>query len=80
MNNLFRIRFVALTVAASLAMLLPACAGSAPPSSTATANSAPLAVGDPAPAFTLPAALGGEASLSDFDGKDVLLYFSMTSG
>ena len=80
MSRFFHIRFVTIIVAPSLAMLLPACAGSAPPSPTATANSAPLAVGDTAPAFTLPDALGGEASLSDFEGKNVLLYFSMTSG
>jgi hypothetical protein len=41
----------------------------------------PLAAGDRAPAFTLPAATGGEASLAAFVGKQpVLLYFSMAYG
>jgi peroxiredoxin Q/BCP len=30
---------------------------------------------DPAPAFTLPADDGSEVSLSDFKGKNVVLYF-----
>jgi peroxiredoxin len=80
MNRFFRIRFVTVSLVTGVAILLQACAGSPPPSPTTAANSATLAVGDPAPAFTLPAALGGDASLSDFDGKNVLLYFSMTSG
>jgi cytochrome oxidase Cu insertion factor (SCO1/SenC/PrrC family) len=80
MPTIFRVRFVTVLLIAGVAALLQACAGSVPPSPTAAANSATLAVGDPAPAFTLPAALGGDTSLSDFDGKNVLLYFSMTSG
>ncbi|GAB3701263.1 thioredoxin-dependent thiol peroxidase [Mariniluteicoccus flavus] len=42
-----------------------------------------LAVGDAAPAFTLPAADGSEVSLSDFAGRRVVLYFypaAMTPG
>ena len=34
-----------------------------------------LAVGQPAPAFTLPTDQGKNASLSDFKGKTVVLYF-----
>jgi cytochrome oxidase Cu insertion factor (SCO1/SenC/PrrC family) len=37
-------------------------------------------VGEPAPAFELPSATGARVSLSDFKGKDVLLYFSMGPG
>ena len=32
-------------------------------------------VGDPCPDFTLPLARGGEASLSDYAGKTLVLYF-----
>jgi len=54
-------------------LLLTACAQTAQPVT--------LRVGDTAPAFTLPNALGGNVSLSDYVGKKpVLLYFSMTAG
>ena len=40
-----------------------------------------LAVGDPAPSFTLPTASGNQVSLSDYrDSKPVLLYFHMADG
>ncbi len=40
-----------------------------------------LTVGDPAPSFTLPTALGDQVSLSDYRGsKPVLLYFHMADG
>lgn len=34
-----------------------------------------LNVGDKAPGFTLPATVGKQASLSDFAGKSVVLFF-----
>lgn len=34
-----------------------------------------LSVGDKAPPFTLPATVGKQASLSDFPGKSVVLFF-----
>ncbi len=34
-----------------------------------------LAIGAPAPAFTLPNQEGGETSLADFAGKRVLVWF-----
>ncbi len=34
-----------------------------------------IAVGKKAPAFTLPSSVGGTVSLSDFVGKNVVLYF-----
>jgi hypothetical protein len=40
----------------------------------------PVAVGATAPDFSLPAASGGEVSLSDYRGSSVLLYFSMGPG
>jgi cytochrome oxidase Cu insertion factor (SCO1/SenC/PrrC family) len=40
----------------------------------------PEIVGQEAPAFTLPAASGGEVSLSDYEGQPVLLYFHMAGG
>lgn len=40
-----------------------------------------LSVGDSAPKFTLPAAIGHQVSLSDYLGKaNVLLYFHMAYG
>jgi peroxiredoxin Q/BCP len=35
----------------------------------------PVTVGKKAPDFTLPASGGDEVSLSDFEGKTVVLYF-----
>lgn len=53
-------------------LVLVACGGS---------SSEGLAVGDPAPAFTLPSASGDQVSLSDYRGsKPVLLYFHMADG
>lgn len=43
-------------------------------------SSGGLAVEKPAPDFTLPSATGSKVSLSDFQGKPVLLYFSMGPG
>lgn len=40
----------------------------------------PVEVGAKAPDFSLPAARGGEVSLSDYRGSPVLLYFSMGPG
>jgi hypothetical protein len=45
------------------------------------AGAVPLSVGDTAPDFTLPAAAGGEVSLSRLvKQQDVLLYFNMAYG
>lgn len=44
-------------------------------------NGGELAVGDPAPSFTLPTASGDQVSLSNYRGsKPVLLYFHMADG
>ena len=40
----------------------------------------PVKVGATAPDFSLPAASGGEVSLSDYRGSSVLLYLSMGPG
>ncbi len=74
------IRRLAATV--SLAALLTAACASPPESSdnTSIAPEEGVAVGDPAPGFTLPTADGGVASLSDYRGRSVLLYFSMGPG
>ena len=53
-----------------LAGALAACGGT---------QEAPSA-GDRAPSFRLPAASGDFVSLSDYAGKDVLLYFNMAYG
>jgi cytochrome oxidase Cu insertion factor (SCO1/SenC/PrrC family) len=34
----------------------------------------------PAPDFTLPNALGGDVSLKDYNGRNVLLFFHMAVG
>ena len=50
-------------------------------SAPADTGSGQLSVGDTAPDFTLPAATGGEVSLSRLlEQKDVLLYFNMAYG
>ncbi len=56
----------------SLAAILPACGGGAP---------AEIAVGSPAPDFSLPTSDGGTVTLDDYTGvKPVLLYFHMALG
>lgn len=71
-----------LAIVAALSVLLTAACSSAPePSGAPSAGAAGyLAVGDLAPDFTLPTAEGGMASLSDYRGRPVLLYFSMGPG
>ena len=55
-----------------LVVLISACAPQ-------QSSPAPL-VGSAGPDFTLDDALGGQTSLSDYDGKPVLLYFHMAVG
>jgi len=58
------------------ALVVGSCADGPPSRSTSG-----LDVGDDAPAFDLPAADGGRASLGDYVGdRPVLLYFSMGPG
>lgn len=66
----------------SLAALLTAACTSAPKSSDepSAAPEEGVAVGDPAPGFTLPTPDGEGVSLSDYRGRSVLLYFSMGPG
>ena len=55
-----------------IGLLLAACGG---------ASFAPLNdETQPAPDFTLPNALGGEVSLSDYAGEPVFLFFHMAVG
>jgi cytochrome oxidase Cu insertion factor (SCO1/SenC/PrrC family) len=63
------------------ALLATACT-SAPESSggSPAGDAGTVAVGNAAPAFTLPTAEGGPTSLSDYRGQAVLLYFSMGPG
>lgn len=56
-----------------LVSLLAAC-------STQTAEEVPALVGTTAPDFTLDNALGGQTSLSDYQGTPVLLFFHMAVG
>lgn len=52
-----------------LTAILSACVGSAQPTETSIA-----------PDFTLPNSLGGDVSLKDYEGKNVLLFFHMAVG
>jgi hypothetical protein len=64
-----------LALVATAFLVLPSCADSTP------SSTAGLEVGDEAPAFELPAADGGRASLEDYVGdRPILLYFSMGPG
>jgi len=54
---------------ALLVILLSACGGQSQKVDTA-----------PAPDFKLPNALGGNVSLKDYNGKNVLLFFHMAVG
>jgi len=68
-----RLQYLTIVVLiALLGLLLQGCS---------SAEEAGLAVGKPAPAFTLPEATGGTVSLADYQGKQpVLLYFHMAMG
>ena len=55
-----------------IGVILAACGGA---SSAPESNEVP-----PATDFTLPNALGGEVSLSDYEGKPVFLFFHMAVG
>jgi hypothetical protein len=60
---------IVLLLVALLALTLQGC------------DKAGLAVGDTAPAFTLPTSTGGSVSLADYKGQQpVLLYFHMALG
>lgn len=61
----------------ALAMFAAACSQQNTPASS---GQGPIAVGQPAPTFSLKSASGGAVSLSDYAGKPVLLYFSMGPG
>jgi cytochrome oxidase Cu insertion factor (SCO1/SenC/PrrC family) len=54
---------------AVLATLLTACSGKSQVTDTS-----------PAPDFDLPNSLGGDVSLKDYEGKNVLLFFHMAVG
>jgi len=54
-----------------LVALLSACGGQSLSEETETS---------PAPDFTLPNALGGDVSLKDYNGRNVLLFFHMAVG
>jgi hypothetical protein len=71
-----------LIVTIALLLTLSGCRSvPAEPEERADAGSGQLSVGDTAPDFTLPAAAGGEVSLSRLvEQKDVLLYFNMAYG
>jgi cytochrome oxidase Cu insertion factor (SCO1/SenC/PrrC family) len=48
--------------------------------STQATEEMPALVGTTAPDFTLDDALGGQTSLSDYQGRPVLLFFHMAVG
>ena len=55
-----------------LAFILAACGGTSPITQASDIS--------PAPDFTLPNALGGEVSLSDYAGQPRFLFFHMAIG
>lgn len=61
-----------LFIVSILTFLLAACGGASP--------APPGHEVRPAPDFTLPNALGGEVSLSDYAGEPVFLFFHMAVG
>jgi len=61
-----------LFVVSMLALVLAACAGISSDTSSSEVSAAPD--------FTLPNALGGEVSLSDYAGEPVFLFFHMAVG
>ena len=65
-----RLRAIFMAVAALATVLLAACG----------AQSTGINDGADAPEFTLPNALGGEVSLSDYSGQPVFLFFHMAVG
>jgi hypothetical protein len=71
-----------LIVTIALLLTLSGCRSApAEPEEIPHTGSGQLTVGDTAPDFTLPAAAGGEVSLSRLlEQKDVLLYFNMAHG
>jgi cytochrome oxidase Cu insertion factor (SCO1/SenC/PrrC family) len=62
-----------LLVLTMLALTLAACGGAAPATESVVTVTT-------APEFTLPNALGGEVSLSDYTGQPVFLFFHMAVG
>lgn len=85
---MFRLaRLVSITILISLtALLLQACGneddnGDDGDNDSAAQTTSSVAVGEPAPAFSLPAVDQGEVALADFVGNQpVLLYFHMAVG
>ena len=61
-----------LFVVSTLALLIAACGG--------ISSDIPSSEIGPAPDFTLPNALGGEVSMSDYAGEPVFLFFHMAVG
>ena len=61
-----------LFILSTLALLLAACSGASTNTKADQVN--------PAPDFTLPNALGGEVSLSDYIGQPRFLFFHMAIG
>ena len=55
-----------------LALILAACGGTSPATQPSEVSAAPD--------FTLPNALGGEVSMSDYAGEPVFLFFHMAVG
>ena len=75
------LRSPAMIVAIALVLLAVACTKARREGPATSGPIAPIAIGDVAPAFSLPSAIGDHVSLADFTGKKpVLLYFSMGPG
>jgi hypothetical protein len=72
--------FFTMVAVGALSVVISGC-GVDEPEAPRDGSAAVLGVGDPAPDFQLPSALGGDVSLAEFRSrKPVLLYFSMGPG
>ena len=67
-----RIKIIFLAVLLFMSLTVSACSGEQ--------TDIPPLVGTEAPDFTLDNALGGQTSLSDYEGTPVLLFFHMSVG
>jgi len=67
-------KYLYITLYVMVAIIITGCTSTSQPSPESSL------MGSAAPEFTLDNALGGQTSLSDYDGTPVLLFFHMAVG